>query len=271
MKIFAIKNDDTDVKTTCYLIYYEIARKFQIEIINNVDEWSVPMYFSSFAKKNIKTINPVKSLEWVRQRIAPTDRQNIAQILIDNKITGYDEFSLLIAGNGRCSQDDYFLQEIKYNDLPDEIQKRTEKRIDDIIPLSNYKLLVFFKDGTTRICEFKKIINKNESLKNYLHLYPERFFDVKIQEGGTGIYWNDNMIISDVEIYQGSKKIPLLKNDFSIFIRDRIVNSAEAAELLNCSRQNIDDLVKRGKLIPIKETKKDRLFYESDILKRYWN
>ncbi|MCR5523965.1 MAG: helix-turn-helix domain-containing protein [Clostridia bacterium] len=50
----------------------------------------------------------------------------------------------------------------------------------------------------------------------------------------------------------------------------RVVNTAEAAKILNCSRQNIDDLIKRGKIKPIKEMANDKLFLKSDILKREW-
>ena len=271
MKIFAIKNDDTNIKAVCFLVYYEVAKKFFVEISDGADEWSVPMYFAPYAKKNVHTVNARHSLEWVRQRIVPTDRQNIAGILSDNGMKSYDEFSLLLLGNGRCSQDDYYIEEIAYGDLPEDIIERTKKRIDDVIPLSDRKALIFFKDGSARICELKSIIAGQKNLSNYLTQYAERFFDVKIQVGGTGIYWNDNMVISDAELWQCSKKIPLTKEDFSAFIRDRIVNSAEAAQMLNCSRQNIDDLIKRGKLVPIKETKKDRLFYKSDIDKRSWN
>ncbi|WP_338055997.1 helix-turn-helix domain-containing protein [Thermanaerosceptrum fracticalcis] len=36
-------------------------------------------------------------------------------------------------------------------------------------------------------------------------------------------------------------------------------------DILECSRQNIYDLIKRGKLRPIKEMAKDRLFLRSEV------
>ncbi|WP_312337278.1 helix-turn-helix domain-containing protein [Anaerospora hongkongensis] len=51
-------------------------------------------------------------------------------------------------------------------------------------------------------------------------------------------------------------------------IIDSIVTTREAMEILNCSRQNIDDLIKRGKLTPIKKWDRDKLFLKSDILAR---
>ncbi|MDU4960222.1 MAG: helix-turn-helix domain-containing protein [Sporomusaceae bacterium] len=60
----------------------------------------------------------------------------------------------------------------------------------------------------------------------------------------------------------------MTNEELRAFIAEKIVNTAEAAELLGCSRQNIADLVKRGKLQPVKEMQKDRLFLKEDILAR---
>lgn len=56
--------------------------------------------------------------------------------------------------------------------------------------------------------------------------------------------------------------------DLKAFISENIITTMEAAEILNCSRQNIDFMVKTNKLIPIKQTLRDKLFLKSDILAR---
>lgn len=58
------------------------------------------------------------------------------------------------------------------------------------------------------------------------------------------------------------------KEELMTFIADNIITSKEAAELLGCSRQNIDDLVKRNKLIPVRVLPRDRLFFKEDVLAR---
>lgn len=58
------------------------------------------------------------------------------------------------------------------------------------------------------------------------------------------------------------------KEELKKFLSEEIINTAEAVQILNCTRQNIDDLVKRGKLVPIKIFPRDRLFLKSDILER---
>jgi predicted DNA-binding transcriptional regulator AlpA len=91
-----------------------------------------------------------------------------------------------------------------------------------------------------------------------------------MQTGGYGVAWDTNMVISDAELYRIGQDVPLSAGDFKNFVVHRVVTAAEAAEILGCSRQNIDDLTKRGKLHPIKSGAKTTLFLKSEILKRNW-
>lgn len=58
------------------------------------------------------------------------------------------------------------------------------------------------------------------------------------------------------------------KEEFLNWLQSNIINTNEAAEILGCSRQNIDDLVKRNKLIPIRVFPRDRVFLKEDVLAR---
>ena len=58
------------------------------------------------------------------------------------------------------------------------------------------------------------------------------------------------------------------KEELIRFVNDEIVNTSEALEILECSRQNLNKLVKSGTLVPIKEMVRDRLFFKKDILNR---
>lgn len=71
-------------------------------------------------------------------------------------------------------------------------------------------------------------------------------------------------------LYRMRKNVPLTAADFRNFVAHRVINAAEAAELLGCSRQNIIDLTKRGKLHPLKTSDKNTLYLKSEILKRNW-
>lgn len=53
--------------------------------------------------------------------------------------------------------------------------------------------------------------------------------------------------------------------DLKQFIADNIISTGEAAELLGCSRQYINQLIKENKLIPIKKINYITLFLKSDV------
>lgn len=270
MKIFAIRDEYSDTKDLAYLIYYESEKQFYIELPDGSDEWEVPMLLSQFVKKGETTVNSYWSKVWVQQRIVPTDRQNLGQILKDNGLKQYDEFELLMLGKGRCAQDDYYLEPLDEDNLPEELVNRFNQKIDDVVPLSDYNLLVFFCSGEVKKCNVKKLIDKNRNLKKYLSLDEQRFNTFKLNAGGYGVSWNTDMCISYSELYKCGKSIPLSLDDFISFVSYNIVSSSEASELLDCSRQNINDLVNRNKLQPVKTTAKTTLFLKSDVLKRMW-
>jgi hypothetical protein len=46
------------------------------------------------------------------------------------------------------------------------------------------------------------------------------------------------------------------------------VNTSEVAEILKCTRQNVDDLIRRKKLNPIKVFPKGNIFLKSDVIRR---
>lgn len=50
------------------------------------------------------------------------------------------------------------------------------------------------------------------------------------------------------------------------FIRSEIITTAEATELLSCSRQYLDELVTKGKITPVKTINRVRLYWKDDIL-----
>ncbi len=270
MKIFAIRDaaDQSD-KDLAYLLYYEIDRRFYIELPENADPWETPLLLSSFAQKGERTVNSYWSRIWVRQRIVPPDRQNIGQILRDNGLKSYDEYALLMLSNGRCEQDDYYLVPMTEDALPEQLIRRFNQKIEDVVPLAENTLLVFFHDDTVRKIDLTAFIEKHPRF-SVLAKRPDYFAHVQIQTGGYGIQWDENLSIPDFALYSMGRRIPLTADDFRAFAAERIINAAEAAEILNCSRQYINELVKTGKLYPIKATGKNTMFLKSEVLRRNW-
>ena len=214
-------------------------------------------------------LDKIWDMIWVRQRIIPSDRQNLGQILKDNGLTEYDEYNMLMLTMGRCPQDDYYLVPTDEFSFSKEITTRFFVKIEDIVPLEDFNLLVFFRNGKVKKCNLKNHFRQYRNF-NVLLKDPDLFNRVRIQVGGYSVTWDESLNISDLVLYETGRPIPLSASDFASFAAHRIINRAEAAELLDCSRQNIDDLTKRGKLHPIKSTAKNTLYLKSEIMKRSW-
>ena len=267
MKIFAIKDEtDTTGKTLAWLIYYEAEKRFYIELPDDADPWETPLLLSSVLKRGERTVNAYWSKLWVQQRIVPSDRQNLGQVLRDNALDTYDEFELLMLANGRCAQDDYYLVPMTESELPQSLMARFQKKVEDVVPLAHQTLLVFFRDGLVKKCEVPPLDALLPICKN-----DELFRTVTVQTGGYGICWGESLTVADNALYENGQTVPLTLDDFRCFVENRIVNTAEAAELLDCSRQNIDDLIRRDKLHPVKATAKSKLFLKSELIQRKWH
>ena len=271
MKIFAIRDEtDNARKDLAYLLYYETDKRFYIELPENADPWETPLLLSSFAQKGEHTINSYWSKLWVQQRIVPPDRQNIGQVLRDNGLEGYDEYGLLMLCAGRCEQDDYYLVPVDESTLPEEIVHRFSMKLEDVVPLQNSCLLVFFRDGTVRKCDLTEYFEKTQRF-SILGKRPDYFRHVRMQTGGYGVQWDENLSIPDSVLFRMGKRVPLTADDFKAFASERIINAAEAAEILNCSRQYINELVRTEKLHPVKVSEKSTLFLKSEVLRRSWH
>lgn len=271
MRVFAIRDEQDPLRTdVAYLFYYEHEKRFYIELPDDADPWDTPLILSSILKKGSKTVNAYWSKVWVQQRIIPSDRQNIGQILKENGLDSYDEFQLLLKSEGRCAQDSYYIAEILLQELPESFSARFDRKIEDIVALPKKRLLVFFRNGETKLCDLTKMLSSDQKFAPLLK-NDDYFQNVRIQVGGYGISWGEQLTISDSELYQIGKSVPLSQEDFTDFVRQRVITTAEAAEQLQCSKQNIDDLIRRDKLHPIKEAPKSKLFLKSEIQQRLWH
>ena len=268
MKIFAIK--DETKQSLAYLIYYEKDKRFFIELPDSADPCKTPILLSSLAERNVTTVDPYWSKIWVQQRIVPTDRQNLGAILRDNGLESYDEFALLKLANGRCAQDDYYIEPVRESELPAELTERFGRKIDDILPLGSGEYLIFFRCGKIKRINIGMFAEKNERLAALLRAMPEQADKAQVLTGGYGLVWNNDITVMYPDIYASGADVPLKTTELILFAQQNVVNAAEAGEMLNCSRQYINELVKTKKLTPIKSSGKNTMFLKSDILKKLW-
>lgn len=263
MKLFAIKDDTISRETILgYLIYYENHKAFYIELPDGADRWDTPMILSSFAERGAYSVDSNWSRIWVQNRIVPQDRQNISQILHDNRLKEYDEFSLLMLTMGRCEQDDCYLEELPSDPLPALLANRWKTKILDITPMEVPNMLVFFRNGLAKIISIKDL--ETPAIAPHL-VSQERFNRCEVQPDGYGIYWNDLAFLAFHELFRHGVTIPISLADMNRYVQNRIVSASEACNILDCSRQNIDDLMRRDKLHPIRADAKYKLFSKAEI------
>ena len=265
MKIFAVRDASGICETPLmWLIYSTVGKTFFIELPDEANPLNIPMPLDSFYRKGIRTIGSESSIEWVRLRIVPPDRQNIAQILSDLKLPAYDEFRLLEFTKGRCSHDDYYITKASESKLPQYLKDRLARRVRDIMPMSDFRLAVFFLNGETKICDLHWAAERPE----YLHAVLDDNFlaGVSVSYEGYGISWGTGSteILYD-RLYSSGVDVPISYNDILGFVRNRLANTAEAADMLACSPQNVNAMRKRGKLTPVVAKDKFSLYLKSDV------
>lgn len=270
MRIFAIKNDDdiTEKRIYGYLFYYENEDKYHIEIPRDVEYWEAPMIIDHFVEDGSYCIGEHYSKKWVHSRIIPPDRQCLGMILRDNKLDRYDEFRLLTLSTGRCAQDSFYITGIKYADLPDEIKERMKRGISDVSFIAEGRVWFVMKDGTIFEVECADRGNPKLDMLNRALSYYNLLTDVIISPDGTGIIIGGNFEFTREEVLRYGKALNVSRDILRSIMSDKLVGSEEAAAILGCSRQNIDDLVKRGRLSPVKSGANGNIFLKCDVLDR---
>ena len=264
MTIFEIKDESNKDKLLGYLFYYPKRKRFYTELLNTLDEWDAPFIFWRQVKNSEYSIGHEKSIEFVRQRIIPSDRQNIGMILRDNNINEYDEYKLLLLSQGRCAQDDIYLVKVDEESIVAEIKDRLTLKIRDIMILNGNRVMVFFKNHRTGIVDIE-VLRKEDRLYSRILNEKDIFENVKISPGGNGIEWGSSLNISAEELYEKSNEINISYEDMIGFLVNRVVDTSEATNLLGCTRQYVNQLINQKKINPIKTGSNNNLFMRGDI------
>ena len=276
MKSYVIRDEShtSGAKDIGILLYYERADCFYIELYSEINEWEAPFMLASYVRRGCFSIDSEWSRHWVEVRVVPPDRQNLGMILRDNGMKSYDIHRLLVLNNGRCAQDDLFINRIKESDWPVEIKTRMQSKIREAVPLSDGRLWVLFRDGMTRFYD-------HGWLKSRLPWLPDktkhtdsstlgiddmdRFFRLSVEPGGHGIEWERTSRIKAGELRQDGVQLPLTSDDLLEIMRSRMANTTEASVMLHCSRQYINELTAKGTLHPVRTEHNSRWFLRSEL------
>ena len=265
MRLYEIIDEYSRANTPiAYLFYYEKQAAFSIEIAPNLNPKSIPLFFATFVEEGKMTVDMEWSKRWVKGRIIPEERQNIGMVLRDNHINSYDLMALLQRGMGRCAQDDLMIRLASQSKLPTWLTERQKKKIRMAFPLDDFNVLVCFYDDSIRRIDLRKKIEEDRSFLIF-ERKEGKFFDMSLQPGGNGIMWDEWLFIPAADLYSSGKAIALSTSELLRIMGTEIIDTSEACRLLGCSRQYINQLVKK-ELLPTADAAGSRiLYYRSDV------
>ena len=143
-------------------------------------------------------------------------------------------------------------------------ERITLPKIQKVTVLADMKLLVEVKNGVTKIYDTKKLLAEYdlfEPLKD-----PEVFSTASVDHNGSGVIWNADMDVSEWELWTNGVEVPLTSDDLNQYQANNSICTAEVCKILNCTRQNIDFLVKSRKIQPVMRLGNNKLFSKADIM-----
>lgn len=265
MKIYEILDSETELSIGV-LQYYERERSCVIELRNYLDEWSAPLLFTGYVKRKIYTMPRDISFLWVKERVIPSGRQNINEILKNHRLPRYDEMKMLEISSGRCSQDSLYIKEL--DSLPEFVKERKKHNLLDCVMCEKNTVLCFFADNTVKKIALEQIAESDgvdKVMKN-----NALFESGEVGTDGYCLTFNHSIDIPAYELYKIEKSIPMCRSDFDNFIRKNILDTTESCHLLECTRQNIAYMIRKQMVSPVKAEVKGNLYLKGDILKNKW-
>lgn len=268
MKICKVVDESMDQRDVGYLFYYENEDAFVIELSDDLSCDEVSIFFEPFVERGELTLNSKWSKYWVSQRVVPIDRQNLGQILRDNKLKDYNKYRLLMLGHGRCAQDDYAVIKVDASELPAWVKERMKKRIEFCASISSGRVVTIFNDGTIHIFDKGRIDVDEANVDTAKeHAASEELTSeaVRLDPCGVAINIGKSASINARDIYESTKLLPLRREDLRTLMSQYVVDTKDVCEELGCSRQYVHQLTQNDELVAFKEDTKTTLYTKSDI------
>ena len=113
-------------------------------------------------------------------------------------------------------------------------------KVKDVSALADLKLSVQFTNGTTKIYEVAPLMQRFSAFRI---LEDETLFrDVKVDQGGYGIVWNDDLDLSCDELWENGAEVA---TPF-----DGLMSFSDASALWDLSESTLRKAVAYGKIVP---------------------
>ena len=111
-------------------------------------------------------------------------------------------------------------------------------KVRSVYPLENYRLLVQFIDGSSKIYDVKPLFEWKDVFNTLKE--NDLFYGVSVDIGGYGISWNDEVDLSCDELYYEGKDI---KTPF-----DGLISMADATKSWGLNESTLRKAIAYGKL-----------------------
>lgn len=261
MKTYAIYNDDlSDNKIIGYLLHFEKANEFIIELIDDIDEWDVPILFQKYIREGCFTIPRDISKMWIKERVIPSGRQNIGMILKNSRLKSYDEMRLLKINDGRCSQDNCYINE---ENLPDHLLDRMSHNVFDCYITGEKKVICIHMDNSVRRVDLESIYELKAEMKPAIG--NDVIYSVYTDVGGYEVVVNERQSINIELILKYGELLNISANELVGYSKSNLIATTDVCQKLKMTRQNLSYLAKKQKILPIIQGEKENLYTKGDI------
>lgn len=113
-------------------------------------------------------------------------------------------------------------------------------KVKSVSPLPDFKLSVQFAEGQTKIYDVKPLFDRLEAFKSFID-NPELFYGVRVDTGGYGIVWNDDIDLSCDELFANGERVI---NPF-----DNLMAFGDATEIWGLNESTLRKAIQYGRLI----------------------
>lgn len=111
-------------------------------------------------------------------------------------------------------------------------------KIKSVFPLEDYRLLIQFVSGVTKIYNVRPLFDWKDIFKSLQK--NELFYAVYVDDGGNGIVWNDDLDLSCEELWENGT---LINTPF-----DGLISMADATNIWNLNESTLRKAISYGKL-----------------------
>ncbi len=125
--------------------------------------------------------------------------------------------------------------------------------------------MIVLKTGETLIVDLETCKKEYEWLGRLLS-YANWLNGFRVDCDGNAVMFSESKSISAQHLIRHGQKLPIDGAMLRKFACEEIISTGTAMKILGCSRQNIDDMVKRGRLTPAPIDSTSRMFFREDIL-----